>query len=39
MCSMIRQVYELLKTESVKGDFVDLIKKDMEELDIDFTEE
>ena len=39
MCSMIRQVYELLKTESVKGDFIYLIKKDMEELDIDFTEE
>ena len=33
---MIRQVYELLKTKSVKGD---LIKKDMEELNIDFTEE
>ena len=39
MFFMIRQVFETHKTESVKGDFIDLIKKDMEELDIDFTEE
>ena len=36
---MIRQVYETLKTDSIKGDFVDLVKKDMIDLDIDMTEE
>ena len=37
--SMIRQVYEALKGDSRKGDFVSLIKTDMEELSIEITEE
>ena len=37
--SMIRQVYEALKIDSRKGDFVDLIMKDLEEVNIDITEE
>ena len=37
--SMVRQVYETLKTDSRKGDFVYLIKQDMKDLDIDLTEE
>ena len=37
--SMIRQVYEALKVDSRKGDFVNLIKKDFEDLNIDITEE
>ena len=37
--SMIRQVYETLKTDSIKGDFIYLVKKDMIDLDIDLTEE
>ena len=37
--TMIRQVYEALKEDSRKGDFVDLVKKDLEEVNIDFTEE
>ena len=36
---MIRQVYEALKIDSRKGDFVDLIMKDLEEVNIDITEE
>ena len=39
MSSMIRQVYETLKTDSRKGDFVHLIKQDMEELEIVVTDE
>ena len=39
MSTMIRQVYETLKTDSRKGDFVNLIKQDMEELDIVVTDE
>ena len=39
MSTMIRQVYETLKTDSRKGDFVNLIKQDMEELDIVITDE
>ena len=39
MSSMIRQVYETLKLDSRKGDFVYLIKQDMEDLDLDLTEE
>ena len=31
MSSMIRQVYETLKTDSVKGDFFSLVQTDMEE--------
>ena len=37
--SMIRQVYETLKLESIKGDFIDLIQRDMIDLKIDMTEE
>ena len=36
---MIRQVYETLKTESIKWDFIGLIRKAMIDLDIDRTEE
>ena len=36
---MIRQFYETLKTDSIKGDFIDLVKKDMIDLDIDMTEQ
>lgn len=39
MSSMIRQVYETLKLDSRKGDFVYLIKQDMEDLDLELTEE
>ena len=39
MWTMIRQVYETLKKDSRKGDFVDLVKKDLEEINIDHTEE
>ena len=36
---MIRQVYETLKEDSRKGDFCDLVRKDLEEVEIDFSEE
>ena len=36
---MIKQVYETMKADHTKGDFFDLVKKDMEELDIDFIDE
>ena len=36
---MIRQVYETLRKDSTKGDFIDLVQKDMEELCLTFTEE
>jgi hypothetical protein len=36
---MLRQVYETLKKDSVKGDFIYLIEKDMDQLNITFTEE
>ena len=36
---MIRQVYEALKIDSRKGDFVDLIMKDLEEENIYITVE
>ena len=36
---MIRQVYKALKTDSRKGDFINLIKQDMEELEIFITDE
>ena len=39
MGSMIRQVYEALKRDSRKGDFVDLVTKDIDELDIQLSEE
>ena len=38
MGSMIRQVYDAIKTESRNGDFVDLVKKDIDELDIQLSE-
>ena len=38
MSSLIRQVYETLKTESRYGDFVDLVKKDIEELNLNILE-
>ena len=34
--TMIKQVYETMIADHTKGDFIDLVKKDMEELDIDF---
>ena len=37
MGSMIQQVYDALKTESRNGDFVNLVKKDMDELDIQLS--
>ena len=36
---MIWQVYEALKRDSRKGDFVDLVTKDIDELDIQLSEE
>ena len=36
---MIRQVYDALKVDGWKGDFVNLITKDFEDLNIDITEE
>ena len=36
---MIRQVYETLKLESIKGDFIDLVKQDLIDLKIDMIEE
>jgi hypothetical protein len=37
--TMMRQVYETLKKDSRKGDFVDLVNRDLEEINIDYTEE
>ena len=34
-----RQAYETLKNESIKGDFIDLVIKDMEQLYITLNEE
>ena len=39
MESMIRQVFEALKVDSRKGDFVALVKEDIETLNIDLSEE
>jgi hypothetical protein len=36
---MIRQVYEALKSDSRKGDFVYLVQKDIEDIKIDLSEE
>ena len=36
---MIRQVFEALKVDSRKGDFVALVKEDMKTLNIDLSEE
>ena len=36
--SMIRKVFEVLKTDSRKGDFVDLVNQDIKDNDIDLTE-
>ena len=34
---MIRKVFEVLKTDSRKGDFVDLVNQDIKDNDIDLT--
>ena len=39
MSSMIRQVFETPKKDSIKGDFIYLVQQDMEELCITYTEE
>ena len=36
---MLRQVYDTLKSDSTKGDFVSLIEEDMDEIGCDLTEE
>ena len=36
--SMIRKVFDTLKTDSRKGDFVDLVNQDIKDNDIDLTE-
>ena len=36
---MIRKVDKALKSESRKGDFVDLVQKDIEDIKIDLSEE
>ena len=36
---MIRQVYEELKKESRKGDFVNLVKRDMDDLKIEISDD
>ena len=36
---MIRRVYETLRSDSRKGDFHDLVKKDMEYLKTDLSDE
>ena len=38
MEAMISKVYEAQKLESKKGDFVQQIKEDLEEIDLDITE-
>ena len=38
MDSMIRQVYEVLKTDNRKGDFIDLVNQDIIDKEIDLTE-
>ena len=37
--SMIRQVYETLKEDSRKGEFADLVRKDLEEVKIYLSDE
>ena len=37
--TMIRQVYETLQEDSRKGDFLDLVNRDLEEINIDYTKE
>ena len=39
MNSMIRQVFEVIKTDSRKGDFYYLVKQDMSDLEIEIPEE
>ena len=39
MTSIIRQVYEILKVDSRKGDFFTLVQKDFKECNIKITEE
>ena len=38
MDTMLRNVYETLKTDSRNGDFVDLVQKDFMELNMNFTD-
>ena len=38
MITMIRQVYEESKMESRKGDFVDLVKRDMDDMNIELSD-
>ena len=38
METMLRQVYEVLKTDSRKGDFVDLVQQDLNDVDIEISE-
>ena len=38
MDTMLRQVYEVLKTDSRKGDFVDLVQQDLNDVDIEISE-
>ena len=38
MDTMLRNVYETLKSDSRNGDFVDLVQKDFVELNINFTD-
>ena len=35
---MLRKVYEVLKNNSRNGDFVDLVQKDLNETEIELTE-
>ena len=37
--SIIRQVYDVLKQDSRKGDFLNLVKKDLKHCNIQMTEE
>ena len=39
METMVRQVYEVQKNESKAGDFVNLVTKDMSEIEICLTED
>ena len=38
MNTMLRKVYEVLKTDSRKGDFVDLVQHDLNDLEIELSE-
>ena len=38
METMVRHVYEVLKTKSTKRDFVDLVQQDLNDVDIEISE-